>query len=106
MFLGTGTSHGVPMIGCDCAVCRSDDPRDKRFRPCLLIETDAGHTILVDTPPDLRSQVLAYGPRRLDGLLFTHSHMDHVAGLDETRRFNAISGDSLPVFGDVATLND
>jgi len=94
------------MIGCDCAVCRSEDPRDKRFRPCVFIETDAGQAILIDTPPDLRSQVLASGVRRLDGLLFTHAHMDHVAGLDETRRFNAINGGTLPVFADLATVAD
>ena len=94
------------MIGCDCAVCRSEDPRDKRMRPSILIELDSGLTLLVDTTPDLRMQALAHRLRRLDALLFTHSHFDHIAGLDETRRFNVLMGTPLPVFGDGPTLED
>lgn len=94
------------MIGCDCVVCRSDDPRDKRTRPSIVIELEAGVVILVDTTPDLRTQALAQRLRRLDAVLFTHSHIDHIAGLDETRRFNALSGAPLPVYGDAPTLAD
>jgi phosphoribosyl 1,2-cyclic phosphate phosphodiesterase len=94
------------MIGCDCEVCRSDDPRDKRMRPSIFIELEHGLTVLVDTTPDLRTQALTHGLRRVDALLFTHSHIDHVAGLDETRRFTAMSRAALPVYGDAPTLAD
>jgi phosphoribosyl 1,2-cyclic phosphate phosphodiesterase len=106
VFLGTGTSHGVPMIGCDCAVCRSDDPRDNRCRPSIYLELDDGLRVLVDTTPDLRAQALRFGIRRVDAVLFTHSHADHVMGLDETRRFNAIGRAPVPVYGDGRTLGD
>src|SRR6185436_17235220 len=95
LFLGTGTSHGVPMIGCECAVCRSTDPHDKRTRPSILIESDGAPglktrptSILVDTSTDLRMQALTHGVTRVDAILFTHSHADHILGLDEVRRFN------------------
>lgn len=104
MFLGTGTSHGVPMIGCDCAVCRSSDPRDQRFRTSIVVESAGGTALLVDTTPDLRSQALKHGLRRVDAILFTHSHADHIAGLDDVRRFNAVSGRAMPIYGDAATL--
>jgi phosphoribosyl 1,2-cyclic phosphate phosphodiesterase len=111
--LGTGTSHGVPAIGCDCAVCRSPDPRDKRTRPSILIETGladdgaAGTTnILVDTSTDLRAQALAHDVRRVDAILFTHSHADHVFGLDEVRRYNAMQHAAIPCYADEATLAD
>ncbi len=117
--LGSGTSHGVPMIGCDCAVCRSDDPRDRRLRPSILVESDPrqggaggavaggeGCSILVDTSTDLRAQALRHGIRRVDAILFTHSHADHVLGLDEVRRFNAILRRALPCFADRETLGD
>jgi len=112
--LGTGTSHGVPMIGCDCAVCRSTDPRDRRSRPSLLIETggapapfgDAVGSILVDTSTDLRAQALARDVRRVDAILFTHSHADHVLGLDEVRRFNALQRGPIACYGDARTLGD
>src|SRR5581483_9469670 len=97
--LGSGTSHGVPSIGCDCAVCRSTDPRDNRTRPSILIEltqpsartppqtahspvATAVRNILVDTSTDLRAQALAHNVRRVDTILFTHSHADHIFGLD------------------------
>src|SRR6187401_3291961 len=89
-FLGTGTSHGVPMIGCDCAVCRSDDPRDKRSRPSIYLECDDGMRVLVDTTPDLRTQALREQIRQVDAILFTHAHADHLMGLDEVRRFNML----------------
>ena len=85
-FLGTGTSTGVPAIGCDCPVCTSDDSRDKRLRSSVLLSY-SGRNVLIDTTPDLRTQALANNIRRLDAILFTHSHADHVFGLDDIRRF-------------------
>lgn len=101
--LGTGTSHGVPMIGCTCAVCRSDDPRDRRSRPSIHLEVQGGPALLVDTSTDLRQQALAHGITRVDAVLFTHSHADHVMGLDDLRRFNALKGGRIPVYADAAT---
>jgi phosphoribosyl 1,2-cyclic phosphate phosphodiesterase len=106
LFLGTGTSHGVPMIGCDCAVCRSSDPRDQRLRPSIHVETDDGVRVLVDTTPDLRTQALRHGVRRVDAICLTHSHADHLMGLDEVRRFNVLSGQAIPIFGAADTLAD
>lgn len=106
IFLGTGTSHGVPMIGCSCDTCRSDDPRDRRLRPSIYLEVPGRARILVDTATDLRQQALAHGISRLDAILFTHSHADHVMGFDETRRFNAASGASMPVYADARTWDD
>jgi phosphoribosyl 1,2-cyclic phosphate phosphodiesterase len=96
--LGTGTSFGVPQIGCDCAVCHSTDPRDRRSRTAALIEAD-GSTLLVDTPPELRLQLLAAGTRRLDGVLFTHEHADHVAGIDDLRMFSLRQQEPLTCYG-------
>jgi phosphoribosyl 1,2-cyclic phosphate phosphodiesterase len=104
LFLGTGTSHGVPMIGCDCDVCRSQDPRDKRFRASILVEWPNGPRVLVDTTPDLRSQALAHDVRRLDAVLVTHAHADHIMGLDELRRFNHIQHRAVPLYANAATL--
>jgi phosphoribosyl 1,2-cyclic phosphate phosphodiesterase len=105
-FLGTGTSHGVPMIGCDCATCRSSDPRDKRWRPSVLVETSGGESILIDAGPDLRAQALRFDIRRIDAILFTHGHADHVLGLDEVRRYNAMQQRAMPCYGDPVTLDD
>jgi phosphoribosyl 1,2-cyclic phosphate phosphodiesterase len=102
-FLGTGTSHGVPMIGCACPVCQSADPRDRRLRPSIYIDVDGGPALLVDTATDLRQQALTHRLTRLDALIFTHSHADHVMGLDEVRRFNVLMGGALPVYADAAT---
>ena len=88
-FLGTGTSQGVPMIGCDCDVCRSSDPRDKRLRASVLVEHE-GMTILVDAGPDFRQQMLRAGVSHLDAILLTHNHKDHTGGLDDIRAFNYI----------------
>jgi len=96
-FLGSGTSVGVPMIGCECAVCTSADSRNKRFRPCVLVET-GDHCVVVDTPPDFRSQCLANRIRDLDAVLITHTHADHVLGLDDVRRFCVRRGGPLPLY--------
>lgn len=106
LVLGSGTSHGVPMIGCRCAVCRSDDPRDRRLRPSIYIDIEDGPALLVDTSTDLRQQALAHGLSRLTAVLFTHSHADHVMGLDELRRFNAMSGAPIPIYGDTPTCGE
>ncbi len=85
-FLGTGTSFGVPVVGCGCEVCRSDDPRDRRTRHGLLLR-DGGRTVLIDTPPELRLQLLQAGVRTVDGVYLTHPHADHCHGLDDLRIF-------------------
>lgn len=103
LFLGTGTSHGVPVIGCACAVCRSDNPRDQRYRPAVLIKW-RGVTLLVDTPPELRLQLLRANVTSIDAILFTHTHADHVFGLDDVRVFNQRNGVALPVYGSRETL--
>jgi len=103
-FLGTGTSTGVPVIGCDCATCGSDDPRDRRWRPSIYLELDDSTRVLVDTSTDLRSQALAFGVTGLDVILFTHFHADHVMGLDDVRPFNYRQRVSIPCLGDAATL--
>lgn len=105
-FLGTGTSHGVPAIGCRCTTCRSDDPRDQRWRPSILIELAGGTTVLVDTAPDLRSQALKFGVTRIDAILYTHAHADHLLGLDDIRRFNEIQGGAVSCYGDRATMTE
>ncbi|MBI3491803.1 MAG: MBL fold metallo-hydrolase [Acidobacteria bacterium] len=136
--LGSGTSSGVPSIGCDCAVCRSTDPRDRRTRPSILIEiepgpkdpaysslsplieiepgpkdpaytsrspfADAVRSILVDTSTDLREQALTRNVRRVDAILFTHSHADHVMGLDDVRRYNQMQRAPIPCYADGGTL--
>lgn len=104
IFLGTGTSHGIPMIGCDCDVCTSDDPRDKRTRVSIAVEYDDGYTILIDTTPELRIQCLACDIRRCDVVLFTHHHADHITGLDDLRRFNWIQGQAIECHGMPATM--
>ncbi|MGQ0561020.1 MAG: MBL fold metallo-hydrolase, partial [Gemmatimonadota bacterium] len=97
-FLGTGTSFGIPVIGCSCAACTSTDPRDRRSRHGALIESDdASTTVLIDTPPELRLQLLAARISNLDAVWFTHAHADHTHGIDDLRIFSARS---LPVFAD------
>ena len=86
------------MIGCTCAVCRSTDPRDRRLRPSIYLEVPGRAAILVDTTPDLRQQALTTGLTRLDAVLFTHSHADHILGLDEIRRFNFMQGAAIPCY--------
>jgi phosphoribosyl 1,2-cyclic phosphate phosphodiesterase len=103
LFLGSGTSHGVPMIGCDCPVCRSDDPRNRRTRASVLIR-ERGVSLLIDASVDLRQQALCNGVRRVDAILLTHSHADHVLGLDDVRAFSAVQNAPVPVYGDAHTL--
>lgn len=91
------------MIGCTCAVCRSDDPRDKRWRPSIFIEFPDGFSLLVDTAPDLRAQALRFNVTRVDAIVFTHSHADHIMGLDEVRRFNVLQKATLPCYADART---
>jgi len=97
-FLGTGTSHGVPMIGCRCPTCQSTDPRDRRLRPSIYLDVPGYASILVDTSTDLRQQALTNGITRVDAILFTHAHADHVMGLDEVRRFNVLQGAPVPCY--------
>jgi phosphoribosyl 1,2-cyclic phosphate phosphodiesterase len=115
--LGSGTSHGVPAIGCDCAVCRSTDPRDQRTRPSIRIELEDGadsqtafaravRSILVDTSTDLRTQALANDVRRVDAILFTHTHADHIFGLDDVRRYNHMQQSAIPCFASHDSVRD
>jgi phosphoribosyl 1,2-cyclic phosphate phosphodiesterase len=106
LVLGSGTSHGVPMIGCECATCASQDPRDTRLRASILITVPDGPVVLIDTSPDLRAQALRHRVRRVDAVLYTHSHADHVLGLDDLRRFNSLQKQPVPCFGDRQTLAD
>jgi phosphoribosyl 1,2-cyclic phosphate phosphodiesterase len=103
-FLGTGTSFGVPQIGCDCAVCRSTDPRDKRTRSGAVLEA-AGSTILIDTPPELRLQLISAGFSSVDAVVYTHEHADHVNGIDDLRIFSVRQRKPLPLFGPEETLS-
>ena len=102
-FLGTGTSTGVPTVGCECAVCTSADPHDQRTRPSVMVEYD-GRVVLIDTTPDFRQQALRERIKRLDAVLFTHGHADHVLGLDETRVFYFRQQVPLPLYADESTL--
>ncbi len=101
--LGTGTSFGVPQIGCRCPTCTSPDPRDRRTRTAALIETN-GKRILIDTPPELRLQLVAAGVDHLDAVLFTHAHADHVHGIDDLRALSVRQGAVLPAYGSRATM--
>lgn len=97
LFLGTGTSLGVPMIGCDCPVCRSGDSRNRRRRSSLYVTAGATR-LLIDTPPDFRDQALTFNLRRVDAVLFTHAHADHILGLDDIRRFNTLQNATIPAY--------
>ena len=104
-FLGTGTSHGVPMIACRCAVCRSKDPKNHRTRPSIVITLDEDKNILVDTSPELRLQVIQCDIDHIDAILFTHAHADHLHGLDDVRAYSEIQGTSIPCYGSPETLD-
>lgn len=101
-FLGTGTSFGVPQVGCACAVCRSTDPRDKRSRVGALVESQ-GFRLLIDTPPELRLQLIAAQVDRVDAVLFTHDHADHTHGIDDVRAIS-VRGAALPMYGPAETI--
>ncbi|MDX1931376.1 MAG: MBL fold metallo-hydrolase [Capsulimonadales bacterium] len=107
--LGAGTSTGVPVIGCDCSVCRSSDPFNKRLRPSILVRSlrrDGTSTnILVDTSPDLRTQALRASIDRVDAVLITHAHADHIFGMDDLRQFNFVNRSRIPVYGTPDVLN-
>ncbi len=105
LFLGTGTSTGVPSLCCDCEVCKSDDPRNKRLRASALIQNN-GHTILIDTSTDLRQQCLSYKVKEIHSVLYTHSHADHVHGIDELRSFNYFNQTKIPCYGREETLSE
>ncbi len=102
-FLGTGTSQGIPVIGCHCAVCTSSDPHDTRRRASIAIES-RGSTVIIDTSPDFRMQVLDARIEHLDAVLFTHPHADHLHGLDDIRGFNHVQHHAIPCYGDARTL--
>lgn len=102
--LGSGTSTGVPTIGCECAVCTSTDPRDNRLRPSILIRY-AGHGILIDTTPDFRTQALRAPIERIDAILYTHAHADHILGLDDVRPFNYRQRSAIPIYAKQDTLD-
>jgi phosphoribosyl 1,2-cyclic phosphate phosphodiesterase len=101
-FLGTGTSTGVPMIACDCAVCTSPDEKDKRLRSSILVESPTT-TIVIDTGPDFRIQMLRLNIKKLDAVLFTHSHKDHVAGLDDVKAFNFFQKKQMELYANSQT---
>ncbi len=101
--LGSGTSVGVPTVGCSCDVCRSTDPHDNRLRPSVWLQF-RGRSILIDTTPDFRTQALRAGIPRVDAILFTHAHADHIMGLDDVRPFNFRQRGSIPIYGSAETL--
>jgi len=104
-FLGTGTSLGVPMIGCACEVCSSTDPRNRRRRSSVYVEAGATRFV-IDTSPDFREQALTYGLRQVDAVLFTHAHADHILGLDDIRRFNTLQSAVIPVYAVPETMDE
>jgi len=103
LVLGSGTSLGVPMVGCRCKVCTSSDPRDRRLRPSVLLRLD-DKRILIDTSPDFRYQALHFGIERLGAILYTHSHADHILGLDDVRPYNFLQKEEIPIYTSTETL--
>ncbi|MDZ4798114.1 MAG: MBL fold metallo-hydrolase [Bryobacteraceae bacterium] len=101
--LGSGTSMGVPTLGCDCKVCTSPDPRDNRLRPSVMVQFD-GRTVLIDTTPDFRQQALREQILRIDAILYTHAHADHIMGLDDVRPINLKQRGPIPIYGSPETL--
>jgi phosphoribosyl 1,2-cyclic phosphate phosphodiesterase len=105
-FLGTGTSFGVPKIGCRCAVCLSPDPRDKRNRVGVVVESSLGTKLLIDTPPELRLQLIAARIDRVDAVAYTHNHADHTHGIDDLRAITVSREAPLPIYGPAETIAD
>ncbi len=105
LILGCGTSTGVPVPACDCSVCMSPNPRNKRTRASVVITLESGENIVIDTGPDFRFQALRAKLQRVDAVLFTHCHADHVMGIDDLRGFNFASGQRIPCYGNEQTLN-
>ncbi|TFH00545.1 MAG: MBL fold metallo-hydrolase [Calditrichales bacterium] len=103
-FLGTGTSQGVPLINCHCQVCTSADKKNHRLRSSISVETDQA-TVIIDTTPDLRQQLLRNPLPRIDAVLYTHAHADHIYGIDDLRRFNQLQKERIPVYGDASVIN-
>jgi len=103
--LGSGTSFGVPVVGCNCAVCTSDDPRDRRSRTSAVIEVDDGPRLLIDTPQELRLQLVSAGIGSVDAVLYTHAHADHVSGIDDLRALSVRRGE-VPVYGPSETIDE
>lgn len=101
--LGSGTSAGIPTIGCKCAVCHSTDPRDNRLRPSIAVRY-GGRAVVIDTSPDFRAQALRFALDRVDAVLFTHAHADHVMGLDDLRPFNFRQGGEIPIYASTQTM--
>ena len=104
--LGCGTSTGVPMPGCECSVCTSADTKNQRRRTSALITTDAGYNILIDTGPDFRNQMLSEKVKKVDAVLYTHPHSDHILGVDELRSYNFLQRGSIPCYGQESTLKE
>lgn len=105
LFMGTGTSYGIPVPGCECPVCTSDDPRDQRLRTSVLITAADDSVLLLDTPPDLRTQCLRYGVKRIDGVLISHDHADHVFGFDDLRAYTNRMATPMPVWTSPCTAD-
>ncbi|RCW61963.1 MULTISPECIES: MBL fold metallo-hydrolase [Halanaerobium] len=103
-FLGTGTSHGVPVIACDCEVCQSDNPKNKRMRTSVHIKSEE-YNLLIDTPPEMRLELINNNIKNVDSVLMTHAHADHIMGFDDIRALNWFQGKEMPVYGDHKTLN-
>ena len=103
-FLGTGTSHGVPVVGCSCRVCISTDPKDKRLRTSIHLEAN-GKSIVIDTGPDFRQQMLRHQVKRLDAVVYTHEHKDHTGGLDDVRGFNLFQDSPIPLYARTPVLD-
>jgi len=105
VFLGTGTSHGIPVIGCKCRVCLSPDPRNRRNRTGMWLRNDQA-SLIIDVSGDYRAGALRHGIDKLDGVLLTHAHSDHISGLDDLRIYTQLTGQAVPLYGDQGTLND